>query len=84
VTSGEFSKGLATEWSESHGLARIHTDNDGIIFSRLTAEALRDRSPPRPSDTAKNKAPQKRLGLGGDQLADVRDVAFADWAALTG
>ena len=22
--------------------------------------------------------------LGGDQLADVRDVAFADWAALTG
>jgi hypothetical protein len=70
VTSGEFSKGLATEWSESHGLTRIDADNDGIIFSRLTP--------------AKNKAPQKRLGLGGDQLADVRDVAFADWAALTG
>jgi hypothetical protein len=33
-------------------LKKIEEDNDGIIFSRVTS--------------AKNKAPQNRLGLGGD------------------
>ena len=55
-----------------------------MISGWLTAEALRDRSPPRPSDTAGNRAPKNRLVLGGDQLADVRDVALAYRAALTG